>query len=377
MEAIGGREEGGVCSLELDCEEAITDAVKTDCDFRVEDAEGLSWYDGGAGVEIRGRSSSGFDKKQYGLELAEEAERDLLGMGAESDWVLNGAYIDRAFLRNKVGFDLFQSWGGQERYAPESRNCVLRLNGSHQGIYFLAERVKRDASRVDIPAEGSFVVKLDDTPGVFSNEGMGHGHWRVVHPAAPTVEEEAAIVDWFSGWEAAVLSGGGLFEHLDRDSAIDFLLLQEFMKNNDAYYLSVHLWREEGGLAFFTPWDLDLSFGQPTYNNSESPEGWIQYRPTWVQGMAESPGFVRDMAARWAALRSGEMAEAAILARVDAQEEALAGEIERNFEIWAWDDIDFLGGYLPEVADYETEMANIRAWIPTRLAWMDANIDAY
>ena len=370
---------GGVCRMELECSEAIADEPKVTCDFKVEDGDGWTLYDGQAGVELRGRSSSGFNKKQYGIELRDgedEVEVNLLDMGAESDWVLNGAYIDRAFVRNKMAFDLFQSWGGAQRYAPESRNCTLRLNGGDQGIYFLAERIKRDAARLDLPAEGSMIVKLDDQAGVYSNEGMGHGHWKLVYPPAPTVDEQADVVSWFQGWEAAV-HAGGVFDYIDRDSAIDFLLLQEFMKNNDAYYLSVHLWREPGGLAFFTPWDLDLSFGQPTYNDNVSPLGWLLYRPTWVKSMVAADTFRQDMAARWAQLRQGELAEDAVLARFDAQVDALSGEIENNFDIWAWEDIDFLGGYLPEVEDHEQEVENIRAWIPDRLDWMDENIAAY
>ena len=378
-EAVPGRVEG-LCTLTLECPEAIPDEPKIDCWFEVEDGGGLSVFDGEAGVELRGRSSSGFDKKQYALELRdgdEDIEIDLLGMGAESDWVLNGAWIDRAFLRNKVGFDLFQSWGDEERYAPESRNCTLRLNNQWIGIYFLSERIKRDAARIDIPPEGSMVLKLDDREGVWSNEAVGYGHWRVVHPNEPTTEEVISIQTWIQGWHEAVRTEEGIFDFIDRSSAIDFLLLQEFLKNNDAYYLSVHLWRERDGRAFFTPWDLDLSFGQPTYNDSESPLGWILYRPIWVQVMAQSEGFSEDMAARWFELRAGELSEEAVLARVDAQVEVYADVVDRNFEVWPWDEIDFLGGYLPVVEDYDQELANIRAWIPARLEWMDASVADY
>ena len=377
-EQVGGTQ-AGVCSLDLRCPGEVPDEPKVDCELRVEDADGFVVYDGQAGVETRGRSSSGFPKQQFAVELREgdlDVEVDLLGMGAESDWVLNGAWIDRALLRNKVGYDLFQSWGGPERYAPESRNCLLTLNGQDHGIYFLVERITRDSSRIDVPAEGSMVVKLDDAEAFFPNS-VGYGHWNLVHPSSPTPDEAQALTGWFQGWEAAVLSGDGLFDYVDRDSAIDFLLLQEFMKNNDAYFLSVHLWRGPDGPAFFTPWDLDLSFGQPTYNDNVSSQGWLLYRPAWVLAMAQSEGFQEDMEARWLDLRQGELSDQAVLARVDAQVTVLQDHVEDNFAIWPWDEIDFLGGYLPPVEDYDQELENIRQWIPERLRWMDQNVGRY
>ncbi|HJN72967.1 MAG TPA: CotH kinase family protein [Myxococcota bacterium] len=369
----------GICRIELDCGQAIPDEPKIDCDLEIADAEGLVLFDGEAGVEIRGRSSSGFPKKQYAVELRRDGEAlevDLFGMGAESDWVLNGAWIDRALTRNKYGYDLYQDWS-PEHYGPESRTCQLRLDGADWGIYFLVERVKRDAARIDIDEEG-FVLKLDDQGGIYPNDAVGFGTWAPVHPEAPTTEEISAIQQILASWQAAILDDpDAIFDVLDRDSAIDFVLLQEFMKNNDAYYLSVHLWRDASGLMAFTPWDLDLTFGQPTYNDNVVPTGWILYRPTWVARMTSAEGFSEALAARWFELREGTLSDEAALARFEAQRELLGDAAYENFEVWVWDDIDFLGGYLPVVEDYDAEVEKIREWIPARLAWIDENIEQY
>jgi len=367
LEQIPGIGEG-LCRIELDCGQEIPDEPKVECALRVESSEGHALFEGEAGVEVRGRSSSGFPKKQFAVELrdaGEAIEVDLFGMGAESDWVLNGAWIDRALVRNKYGYDLYQALNA-DHYGPESRTCTLRLEGRDQGVYFLVERVKRDAARIDI-AEDGWVVKLDDVPGVQSNEAVGYGHWAAIHDGGSAGADLAA-------WQASVLNDpSGIFEHLDRDSAMDFVLLQEFMKNNDAYYLSVHLWRDAEGPIHFTPWDLDLTFGQPTYNDNVPPEGWILYRPTWVAAM----DFDGELADRWFELREGPLSDEAALARYEAQYTLLGDAAEANFEVWDWDEIDFLGGYLPVVEDYEAEADKIRAWIPARLAWIDENIEQY
>lgn len=63
-------------------------------------------YNGKIGIEIRGHSSQNFPKKQYGIELRDNAGNDikvsLLGLPEESDWVLNASYTDKTFLRNVI-----------------------------------------------------------------------------------------------------------------------------------------------------------------------------------------------------------------------------------------------------------------------------------
>lgn len=58
-----------------------------------------------AEMHIRGHSSRVFDKKSYQLRFTEDdrltpAPEDLLDMGAGSNWVLNGPFLDKTLLRN-------------------------------------------------------------------------------------------------------------------------------------------------------------------------------------------------------------------------------------------------------------------------------------
>lgn len=380
-----------LCQMALRCDRAIGDD-KTGCDFSVETQSGYLLYEGRAGVELRGRSSSGFPKHQYALELWDDADAavqaDLMGLGMAADWVLNGAWVDRALFRNKLTYDLFQAMGGADRYAPESRYCELTLNGDYEGIYLLVEKIEAEGARIALPDEdladgGAFVLKLDES-GLVSNS-LGYGAWNLVSPneSQVTAEASAAIVSSINAWRDAAWSADpadpstGIFATIDLDSAVDIVLIEEFAKNNDGWYLSLHLWRSGTSLIRFAPWDIDLGYGQPSYNNNESPEEWILYRPDMIDTMSRVPAFRLALAARWVELRADLLSEEAIEARIDDYvatmgEEALA----RNFERWPIEEVDF-GGYLYEVSSYEEELERVRAWIPERLAWMDANIAAY
>src|SRR5690606_32867774 len=135
-----------LCAVALHCHR-IPDKSKAACALAISDRDGVV-YDGYAGVERRGRSSSGFPKANYSLELRQadgetEVPVDVLGMGKEADWQLDGMWADRAMVRNQLVYDLFASFD-DARYAAEGRYCSLVLNDEYRGVYRLVERPKRD-----------------------------------------------------------------------------------------------------------------------------------------------------------------------------------------------------------------------------------------
>ncbi len=318
------------------------------------------------------------------LALGPEEEADLFGMGTESDWILGGNYIDRVLFRNRLAYDLFRDFG---HYAPELVFCELTLNGAPQGLYDLTERIKKGPDRVDISADddgGSFIVKTDDKAEPITENRAGSGDWVLVYPRADraTEAQEEGIAGWLNDWQDAIYRWDpddpeGVFSWLDRDSALDIVLLQELTRNNDGYTLSVHLSKDAGELMQFVPWDFDLTFGYPVTDCGA--EGWLR-RQDMIAVMVDMPGFKADLSARWAELRAGPLADDALLARM-ARYRALQGDgVAENFEIWPFDEITFLekkGGLLCPVDDPETEYARFQAWTLDRTAWMDANIDAY
>ena len=70
-----------------------------------------------------------FGKKQYRLELRDHNDDDLdfelLGMPADSDWVLNGPWVDKSLIRNSFAFDLGNALGV---LAPRTRHVEVFLN---------------------------------------------------------------------------------------------------------------------------------------------------------------------------------------------------------------------------------------------------------
>jgi hypothetical protein len=327
----------------------------------------------------------------------DDASTDFFDMGADADWILNGQYVDRALFRNRLAFDLFQSFGGTERYATQTKFCEMKLNGVYEGVYTLGEKIEKDTSRIEIDAGDApgdtFVIKLDDAPG-FRPNGVGAGNWQMVYPDNdPTAE--AAVSQYLDGFESAVLGPNpadpstGVFAYVDMDSAVDWVLLEEFMKNADAYQWSVYLWKDQGGLMHFTPWDFDLSMGYPYTDCGSS--GWDArtFLATgggvtdiaYIQAMESVPAFRDRLVTRWQELRQNQMSDANIQALIAGYDATLAPGIGPNFDRWPMQDIkfttDYVDNWLCPVSTYDDEHQRVLDFIAGRLAWMDANISTF
>ena len=377
-----------LCDVQIDCGGAdIPDEPKIPCDIAIGDGLGGAVHQGRIGIERRGRSSLGFPKAQYSIELRSETDAeqavDLFRMGRDSDWILNGMYIDRALFRNKLFFELFQGLGGPERYAPQTRYCELTLDGDYRGIYLLTEKIKRDDDRIALADDGgagaSFIIKQDETG--FHQVGVANGSWQLVYPNELTATQPQidGVSAWLDAWQAAVdgTSDTDVFTLMDLESAVDFVLLQELARGNDAFFLSMHVWKDVGGTLHFTPWDLDLSLGQPLYGDSTLTTGWIGYRPLLVQALANDARFQARLVDRWNQLRQSEFSAQAIEAHIQRYLATIGDRIDENFARWPIEEIQFLDNQLPPRSSFEEEMEVVRGWIDGRLAWIDAHIGEY
>jgi hypothetical protein len=165
---------------------------------------------------------------------------------------------------------------------------------------------------------------------------------------------------------------------LDESSAVDFLLVEELTQNTDAYTFSVHLWKDLDTKMYFTPWDFDLAYGLPS--ESCGTEGWVR-KQNFVYAMTYIPGFNEHLSARWRLLREGILADDSVSGRIRAYREVLGPALERNFEVWPWDDPSYErydGDMKPCWGeDPDAEYTRLEAWLLGRMAWMDANIDNF
>ena len=126
-------------------------------------------FTGRGGMHIRGQSSAGFPKKQYAWETWNNENEDkkvsVLGMPAESDWILYAPYSDKTLMRNAIVYETARTTGGSfggvrtqyvEVFMNRNRGTVT-LN-DYRGVYVLMEKIKRGKERVDIERLGDRTV---------------------------------------------------------------------------------------------------------------------------------------------------------------------------------------------------------------------------
>lgn len=370
-------------------------------------------YDGHIGIETRGNSTQGFEKKTYRIELWDEEENDisesLLGMPEEEDWILHAMVIDKTQLRIPMSFYLFQRMG---HYSSNWRFVELVINDDYQGLYILCENIKRDNNRVDIAKleeddisgdelTGGYILRIDwlGDPGFESNYDSQEGtpmFFQWFYPKADDIQDEQAnyIEEWMANFEEAVFSpnyynslGNRYDEYIDLDSFTDFLLINELSKNSDGYKLSTYMHKErdsDGGKLNAGPiWDFDQTYGVSLVCSNYDYSGWtylqnqndcedLMSMPMWWQQMMEDDLFTNHLNCRWNQMRSTFLHEDSIFHWIDDNEEIISNAIERNYERWD----DFIGEYIwiepePVPESYDEEISTMKNWISNRLVWMD------
>jgi len=373
-------------------------------------------FEGDIGIEIRGSSSSGFPKKQWGLETRDPSgvsmDVSIFDMAYDNDWVLQAPYSDKSLMRNvltyKMGWDT-------DRYAPRTKFCEVVLNGEYQGVYVFMEKIKRKDGKVgidDVKPEdvagneltGDYIFKVDKlTAG-------GQVAWTSPYPTYssgnniniqlhdPELDSLVPVQltyleNTVTAFETALISANfedpvlGYDPYIERGSFIDFILVNEFGKNVDGYRISTYLHKRrlsEGGKIVAGPlWDFNLAFGNANYCQGGQTDGWEIYfnsycpgglnNPFWFERLLQDPNFANEMNCRWRDLRAGIWHTDTLMAYIDEQAAILNQSQTRNFQKWP-----VLGTYLwPNnfVGNtYDEEIAYLKTWVTDRANWMDANM---
>jgi hypothetical protein len=374
----------GLPVVALTTERAIRDDPKTAGRLRLTDGATVA-YDGRMAVEVRGQSSQRFPKKSYDVELRRidgtDRKAALLGMPADGDWVLHAAYNDKTLMRNALAYATARRMG---RYAPATRFVELRLNGRYRGVYVLTEEPELGGDRADgehlleltfpyqARRKGDFFTTPRGRPIVQADTKAPQDRARV-RSAVRTAERRLYGRRWRSprlGWRRS----------FDAAAMTDHVLLQELLKNEDAFHASTFMTTTAGGPIVMGPaWDFDLSTGNTNYGPSARLAGSMVARRDWAERLLRDGAFVRGLARRWRELRAGGLLEA-MLAQVDANVRTLGPAIGRNFRRWP-----VLGRYVwPNPRDprtgrfrptYRSEVAHLRSWLTRRAAWLDRNVD--
>ena len=391
-------------------------------------------------IKIRGNSSSKYPKKQFSLELinnkGEEKDISLLGMPSESEWVLNGPFLDKSLIRNYLALNTASKI---MEYAPRAKFCEVIMiedksaelsEDNYRGVYILVEKIKRDDKRVDITKtlsninETSFILAKDrqkegDIPVTsYGKETYQYSYGlNVVYPKKDlTSEKYNYIMDEINKFERILYSdkfnhpSEGYSKYIDVDTFVDYYIINEFFKNTDAGMLSTYVYKDyEDKMKAGPVWDFNESLGNSQNEDGKvyDPNGFTMIHKPWFDRLMMDINFANKVVERYKELRKTYLSDEYLIEFIDETVELLGDSTKRNFDRWpieisnqakvfeetgdtVYDKSSDLNVYIKYLeknkhllkntdgmaSSHEEEITLMKNFIVNRGKWMDSNIDS-
>ena len=339
-------------------------------------------------MKIKGRGNTNWyqvPKKSYAIKFPEK--QSLLGFPKAKSWVLLGNYDDKTFLKTDLAFYMGRTMCKFD-YTPHLDFVALTLNDDYCGIYQLGDKLTITKGRVNNGHDG-FLLEIDGK----SDEGEDitfntpHISFSInIKDPEVTIDSEDYhfIKDYVIASEAALYSDNftdeeeGYRKYIDADSFVEWYLINEIAKNNDAaFYSSCYMHIERGGKLKMGPlWDFDWSFGGTYIHNNDKPEGfWIRDNASWYTRLFQDPAFTAQVKSRFREIYAERQK---IYDRIDLKADFISHWITEDNRKWG-NIIESPTSKPPSqqavVEAYMENVDDLRIWIEARLKWMNENLD--
>lgn len=311
-------------------------------------------------IRLRGSSSQSFDKKQYAIKMLTEEgtarKVNVMGMGANNDWILNISMLDGSLMRNYTammfGSALFPG-------TPDCRYCevVMKLGEdsyAYLGVYLMMEKIERGKGRVELPAyhpgdefvsyllcrdrEDSRVKQLS-TYGNLKN--LTYGRLSVLYPEEDCIDEDAfsAIEKEIDTIDRVLYSDDlGLFntwtEYLDERSFVDYFVFNSIFRNYDAGNNSTYMYKVAGGKLCMGPvWDYDNACNND-YNDIQIPDHLYFNSHPYFDRLMFSKRYVDALKSRYEELTRGIFSAENIRKYTNEVADFLGNAALRDWQRW-------------------------------------------
>jgi spore coat protein CotH len=353
-------------------------------------------------IEVRGNTSQSFAKKSYSFNVYNQHNKkiaiELLGLPASKKWVLYGPFADKSLIRNTLTYSIYTQMGN---YAPRTKFVNLVINDNYQGIYVLTEKIQISPKHVNITP-----LKIEKNDSSRFNGGyileIDRNKWKSIYPPEkdtaniptsyivyapkekkinPIVRDK--IVTQYNSFEKHLYENNDIYNYLDLNSFIDYLIITEFTKNIDGYCLSTFLYNKNINNStpkFYigTIWDYNFSLGLTDYNDGFNPDGFVynssRYIPFWWEKLLADKTFKLALEDRYFELRKTVLSNSNIFNKIDSLSSICLSSNSDNFKKWpVLNSEDFWPNYFIGET-YNDEINYLKSWIKKRLHFLDKNI---
>ena len=358
-------------------------------------------------IHIRGEISRFFEKKNFRITLTDKGTgrepvenlTPLLGLRADGDWILYSAYNDQEKIRNVFTSNLWMGSCADDnsfglKNGMEYRYAELFWNRQYCGLYALGYPI--DPKQMDVHPDASghyeeFLFKQKHWgPGTGGSDPDYDGLILQQEASQSDLNNGIGITKmYFSMLENG--AANGLWNN-DEKNVLDIWLFIKLIQgggqvNKSEYpgklrnmYLTIKK-SDTGTKILYTPWDLDMSWGNltNTYDPSvrnytcpyilEADNNSYEMTVNPVSILREKdPEINRMIRERYTELRAGGWSEETIDAMLDGYERDIYGSGAYIRDMERWPD----GNY----QDPEAGLSIFREYVHERLSSMDSLIAA-
>ena len=329
-------------------------------------------------IKGRGHSSWEFPKKSYTLNFYEDVI--FFGLPEDEDWVFLANHSDKTLLRNALAFELGKICNFD--WSPNYGFTDLYLNNNYIGLYQVTEKIEAGYNRVNVEKSG-YILEIDQLSRTEEKDVLFRTDRLLFNIKSPNIQKNSNefenVREFINEIESVLFSEkfqdpiNGYNKYLDLESFIDWYLINEITKNNDAvFWTSCYMNYIPGKKLKMGPiWDYDISLGNINYNDNEKTSGfWINSR-LWYKRLFEDPSFVLKVKDRFNHFYSNKEL---ILSKMDKLTNYIEKSRLMNNEKW-----NILGKYLwPNYRvfnSFDEEDNYLREWFLERLEWLKSEWD--
>ena len=405
----------------------IVDEPKVDCTFSIFDPKArtdaeeknLVYFESLAGIEFRGAGAQRYPKKPYNFKLRDsngnKREAEILNIRNDNSWILDAMYLDMARMRNRVCFDLWNTFN-KPYYVDEKPKALsgtrghyveVFVNGEYMGLFILSDRI--DRKQYQLEQNGGYIYKSKGWTQAnflqsYSKPSNDDFFWNSAeieqeYPDAddggkPNFNHMASFIDFVSKTSKAEFSAK-FADRIAENSVIDtFIFLNLIWAYDNAGRNTFWIFRNvnESPKVMHGLWDLDGTLGRDWnrvkvpasngwyYGNNNNPSGTNYFKlfKRIIDGDVE--GLQQKIYDRWVELKDKQLAPAEFNKLVDyyAEQQIASGARDREVARWrALESQDAATGtngwvhYTGNYGNVEEEVAYMKQWYRDRVAKVD------
>lgn len=332
-------------------------------------------------IVIRGRGNYTWSLPKKPFQMKFKEKTSFFDMPSDKKWIFLANYTDKTMLRNALAFEL--GYISNLDWTPKYDFLEIFLNNNYYGTFQVSEKVEEDDHRVNIGKNG-YLVEVDSEDKIDVDDIVFRTQRNLFNIKSPDLikgsNEYTYIKNYITKVENVLYgesfndSLNGYKTLIDIDSFVDWYLINEISKNNDAaFYSSCYMTLIPGEKLKMGPlWDYDIAFGNSRQNGNEKTSGFWIKNTSWYEIMFKDEYFIKKVKERFKFFYNNKDHILSISNKLS--DKITKSRIENN-KVWNTLGKYIYPNFIYRFESFDQEQEYLNSWIEKRFEWLKDAID--